>query len=265
VAVARNLKSVSDVWIVDASRGGWTRVTSGGPNSQPVRSPDGQRIAYISTRNGASNICVRSLSDSSEPDQPLFTSATLKGVTDWSTDGRFLLFTNVEIGSVPQLWTYSFAEKRATVLAAAQNADLAEGKFSPDGRWVAYQSNQSGRYEVYVRPFERPGDSVSVSRAGGAQVRWRADGRELYYLNLESRLMAVPVQTAGAAVTFGEPAPLFGIRVPQGVVQTGGAHQQYDVSPDGQRFLVNMLVPDPASPPIVIILNWRPHADPVPR
>ena len=138
------------------------------------------------------------------------------------------------------------------------NFDERDGQFSPDGKWIAYQSNESGRFEIYVQPFPGPGGKVQVSTNGGAQVRWRRDGKELFYIALDDRLMAVPIRLAtdGKTIETDAPVPLF-------VTHIGGACRserhapEYMVSPDGQRFLMNTIT-DEAAAPITVILNWKP-------
>ena len=139
------------------------------------------------------------------------------------------------------------------------NFDERDGQFSPDGKWIAYQSNESGRFEIYVQPFPGPGGKLQISTNGGAQVRWRRDGKELFYIALDDRLMAVPIRLAsnGQTVEPGSPIPLFATRV-GGALQTI-FRQQYMVSPDGQRFLMNTITEEAASP-ITVILNWKPPA-----
>jgi Tol biopolymer transport system component len=131
-----------------------------------------------------------------------------------------------------------------------------DGQFSPDGQWVAYQSNASGHVEIYVQPF-RGGNREQVSTNGGAQVRWRRDGKELFYVALDGRLMSVPIQMNAATKTLeaGIPTPLFTTRV-GGAVQAGNS-QQYVVSADGQRFLMSAIT-ETHTPAITVVLNWRP-------
>ena len=136
--------------------------------------------------------------------------------------------------------------------------DERQGQFSPDGKWIAYQSNESGRFEIYVQPFPGPEGKSLISTNGGGQVRWRRDGKELFYIALDGRLMAVPVQPAssGQAVDSGTPVPLFATPV-------GGApqvRQQYIVSSDGQRFLMKTVTEEAGPSPITVILNWRPRS-----
>jgi hypothetical protein len=145
------------------------------------------------------------------------------------------------------------------------NFDEAAGKFSPDGRWVAYQSNESGRYEIYVRPFAEPGAAGSkaasaggqwqVSTAGGMFARWRADGKELYYIGPDGRLMAATITVNGATLEPGTPVALFQTRIFGGGTDNN-VGRQFDVSRDG-RFLINTVLEDAAAP-ITLLQNWKP-------
>ncbi|NOT27887.1 MAG: hypothetical protein HOP16_17520 [Acidobacteria bacterium] len=131
---------------------------------------------------------------------------------------------------------------------------------SPDGRWLAFASDESGQSEVYVQMFPGPGERVRVSTMGGAQPEWRQDGRGLFFVGLDDRLMTVPVQasTDGRSLELGEATPLFPVRIFNGAVQTGGLGSQYVVSPDGQRFLVVSLTDDASPSQITPIENWWP-------
>jgi Tol biopolymer transport system component len=129
------------------------------------------------------------------------------------------------------------------------------GQFSPDGRWVAYQSNVTGRFEIYVQPFPGPGGRSPVSTAGGTFPRWRADGKELFFIAPNAKLMSVPVRISGSTFEAGSPITLFQTRI----VTAGFAAQgtQYAVSRDG-RFLINSRLDESATPPITLVLNWKP-------
>lgn len=129
----------------------------------------------------------------------------------------------------------------------------------PTGTGSRTQSDESGRYEIYVRPFPGPGGQWQVSTAGGKDPRWRPDGKELYYIAPDSRLMAVPIASSGGALQPGLPAPLFQPRIALGGTPVVGFLQQYDVAPDG-RFLINVNVEETAAPPIMVITNWNPEA-----
>ena len=135
-------------------------------------------------------------------------------------------------------------------LAVVQTAsDERNGKFSPDGRWIAYQSNETGRNEIYVQAFPGPGRSTLISTTGGTAPRWRGDGREIFYTAPGERLMAVPVTPqANGVVDPGTPVALFSMR----------PNSSWDASPDGQRFLVNTPLQDAATPPITVVFNWKP-------
>jgi hypothetical protein len=123
------------------------------------------------------------------------------------------------------------------------------GGFSPDGRWLAYASNESGRFEIYVKPFPEPGGKWQVSTGGGLEPRWRGDGKELFYLAPDDKVMAVEVGT-GAAFEAGTPQALF----VTSLKNASGSH--YDVTPDGQRFLLNRPIGEESSPPITLVQNW---------
>jgi hypothetical protein len=135
--------------------------------------------------------------------------------------------------------------------------DERNAQFSPDGRWIAYQSDESGRYEVFLRTFDRAGQSVPVSPGGGEQPRWRRDGRELFYIAPDGRLMSVPIGLSrdGQNVEPGTPAALFDTHIRAANPFTGGI--QYMVA-DGQRFLVSKFTANANTSPITVILNWHP-------
>jgi hypothetical protein len=174
---------------------------------------------------------------------------------DWSSDGRYLLYRG---GPLPgfDLWVLPMNGDGKPFPVVETAFDERDGQFSPDGRWIAYESNESGRFEIYVQSFPERGGTWQISNAGGAQVRWRRDGQELFYVGLDGRLMAVPFRVApdGRTVEPGTPVPLFVTRMPGGPLQ-GAFRQQYVVSPDGQRFLINSLIPSAASP-ITLVVNW---------
>jgi len=133
--------------------------------------------------------------------------------------------------------------------------------FSPDGRWVAYQSNESGRLEVYVRPFPGPGGQWQISTRGGIQPRWSTNGKELYYIAVDGTLMAAANAVRGAALEPGVPAALFQPRIFGGGTNANNK-QQYDIASDG-RFLINITTDDAAASPITLLQNWHPPANQV--
>lgn len=148
------------------------------------------------------------------------------------------------------------SNRKAFPVVESPSFDDTNGQFSPDSRWIAYQSNESGRVEIYVQPFPGPGHKTLISSEGGVQARWRHDGKELFYLAPDNRLMAVPIQfdAAGQSVEVGTPVSLFAPHL-GGTPQNGFA-RHYMVSSDGQRFLMDTL--KEVTLPITVILNWKP-------
>jgi hypothetical protein len=199
------------------------------------------------------NLFLKSLAGDRDP-RVIFETSRPKGATDWSKDGHFLLFRTSNPKTGWDLMALPLEDgTRNPIRVADTTADEREGQFSPDGRWVAYQSNESGRFEIYVQPFPGPGDKTTISTNGGAQVRWRRDGRELFYIALDDRLMAVRIQFRPDGLKVGAPTALFPTHV-GGAVQ-GANMYQYVVSSDGQRFLMNTTI-EQATPPIIALLNW---------
>ncbi|MFP5379462.1 MAG: TolB family protein, partial [Vicinamibacteria bacterium] len=181
-----------------------------------------------------------------------------KQATDWSRDGRHVLYRTVT--TTPNvdmdIWALPVEDGGEPFAVVRTPFDERDAQFSPDARWIAYQSNESGRAEIYVQPFNRPGSRERVSTDGGVQARWRADGRELFYLTLDGVLTAVPMTAEGDALKPGVPQTLFAL--PVGGVRGISLHR-YIVSDDGARVLVDtVLEQQPA--PISLILNWAPPA-----
>jgi Tol biopolymer transport system component len=181
-----------------------------------------------------------------------------KFVNDWSLDGRYLLYTarpkSLDLFALPD--PLGTGERKPIPVANSERFNETQGQFSPDGRWVAYASDESGRYEIYVVPFP-PGDGrtgkIPVSSAGGRQPRWRADGKELYYLGGDARVMAVATQT-DPTFQAATPHALFRSST---IVNAAYTEYRYDVTRDGKKFLmVNGLVGEPSSP-VTVVLNWE--------
>jgi Tol biopolymer transport system component len=263
-AVVRAVEGNVDVWLIDSVRA--SRVTVDPASDQfPIWSPDGNRIAFRSNRTAAGvyNLFV-TLASSVGGESPVFESPRDKVPQDWSRDGKFLLFAENNQRTGWDLWALPLEGSREPFVVLDAPSDERQVTFSPDGRWLAYYSNQSGRYEVYVRPFVVPGSKTAgptvpqwqASTGGGVFSKWRADGRALYYESLDGQIMAVPVTVSGEQVQVGRPVAVFR----PGIFAAGGdlgRGRQWDVAPDG-RFLVNT-VRDVASP-LVVIQNWKPPA-----
>ena len=175
---------------------------------------------------------------------------------DVSRDGKFLLYyDNTNIGD---LWALPLTGDNGKPIAVATTPfSEGYGEFSPDGRWVAFETNESGRFEVVVQPFPKPSDKWPVSKDGGRFARWSPDGKELYFI-ADGTLMASSIDASGSSFKASTPKPLFQVRIVS-EYGGGGNHPQYAVSRDG-RFLVNQPVEASSSTPITLILNWRPKA-----
>jgi len=259
VAVIRTVQGNTDIWQLDALRSGATRVTFDASTDQwGIFSPDGGRIAFSSFRNGIADLFVKTTSGTGS-DEPILQSADTKSPVDWSPDGRFVLFMTTDPRTGWDLWAVPMTGDHKPFAVANTPFDERGGQFSPDGRWVAYQSNESGRFEIYVQPFPVAGGKSQVSTAGGIDPRWRRDGREIFFMAPDDTLMAAPIRTTGSSFEAGSAVGLFHVRR-----VTGGManfKQQYAVSRDG-RFLFNVPVDDPSAVPITLILNWKPALTP---
>jgi eukaryotic-like serine/threonine-protein kinase len=259
IAVARTVQSNQDIWVIDVLRGGATRFTFD-PAVEPygVWSPDGTRIAFQSNRNGNRDLFLKS-SSGAGAEELAFASPFTKIPTDWSFDGRFLLYQHGDPKTGWDLAALPMAGDRKPIVVVSAPFEERGGQFSPDGRWVAYQSNESGRFEIYVQPFPGPGGKWPVSTAGGTDPRWRKDGKELFYLAPGAKLMAVPVRASDSTFDAGSPAVLFQARTVVGGY--ANLSPQYAVSRDG-RFLFNAPDDTSTTAPITMVLNWNPGVEP---
>jgi Tol biopolymer transport system component len=259
VAVDRTINSNRDVWVMDIARGLLTRLTSS-PASEgwPFWSPDGTRILFFSNRKGNNNF-YEMPANGAGPDVPLLESVLNKTPLDWSADGRYILYRLSSSAGGNDVVALPMFGDRKSLPVAAGNFDEDLGQFSPDGRWISYQSNESGGYEIYVQPFAGGSGKSRVSTNGGVQARWPKDGKELFYMSLDGKLMAAPITftSDGRSIDVGKPVALFAPTLAGGAFPTGGK-QQYTVSPDGKRFLMNVTVEEQTTMPITLILDWKP-------
>jgi Tol biopolymer transport system component len=251
-----------DIWLIDlAGRGGSTRFTfDAALDAYPLWSPDGSQILFSSSRAGSPKLYLKP-SNGAPGSERLLLEKAPAFPDDWSRDGRLLLYEVLDPKTGHDLWAMDMTEKQRTPRPVV-NTSYTErnGQFSPDGHWLAYQTNESGRPEVVVVPFPDPTEKRLVSTSGGTQPRWRSDGEELYFVASDGRLMAAPIaiarQANGTRIEVGAPVSLFQTRMVGSGAATGRA--QYAVARDG-RFLISQ-PEESATTPITLILNWKPPA-----
>ena len=249
------------IWVLDLTRGVSARFTfDPAPDSSPVWSPDGTRIAFGASRAGGIAIYQKASNGTGKDQLLLAATGDPTAPNDWSRDGRFLLYTRQDPKTKADLWVLPLSSDGAPAGAPRPfaNTEFSEdqGQFSPDGRWIAYTSDESGRSEIYVQPFPAPvgrGSKTRVSRDGGSQPRWRRDGKELFYLSPDGKLMAVNV-TDGPIFKVGLPESLFQVLVVRGRREAVSDVLSWDVTPDGKRFLIDRV--KTASAPLTVVLNW---------
>ena len=255
VAVTDATTAQPDLWLLAPARGTSSKVTLD-PSSDwfPAWSPDGSRIFFASARTGTQTIFEKA---GVAPEEVFLDNVLVGGVAtyphDVSQDGQFLLYQQstsrgYDLGVIPLS-----GDRKPTPFVTGYSNEV-QGRFSPNHRWIAYASDESGKFEVYVRPF--PAESTrptTISVAGGMQPEWRRDGTELFYISADGKLTAVPVVTTETTFTAGTPRALFDVEVPE---PTAPYPTDYAVTADGQRYLVNTVVDQPMRPALTVILNW---------
>jgi Tol biopolymer transport system component len=247
-----------DIWVYDVARGLRTRVTyDPADDGTPVWSPDGSRIAFSSNRRGHADLYQKSASGTGS-EELLLESNVSKYASSWSSDGQFLLYHTLDPKSKRDLWILPLSGDRKPFPFLQTEFDERQGRFSPDGRWIAYASDESRRQEIYVAPFPGPGGKRQISTSGGQIPKWRGDGKEIFFLSPDDKLMAAEVNGASGTLEIGAVRVLFEVHTlyPSKWNQRVQIHYVYDVTADGQRFLVNIPVEQKASAPITLVLNW---------
>jgi Tol biopolymer transport system component len=251
LVIHRLLNANTDIWVMDVDRGVLSRVTSSPlTESSPIWSPDGNRLVISST----GNLHLVTLGGSDLKEDVLLETSHEKWATDWSRDGEYVLY--VERGNQAtgrDLWVLPLHDRKPIPIAQTA-ADDEDGQFSPDGRWIVYQSTESGRMEVYVVPFRRSGRKLQISSSGGVQARWSRDGSELFYVDLDGKLIDVTLTADANDLRVSDAKPLFATHI--GDPLEGNMRRGYVVSADNQRFLVNTL--SETVMPMTVLLNWRP-------
>jgi len=261
-AVSRVVDSNPDIWLFDVDRGRPLRLTSD-PAIQisAIWSPDGSRVTFQSHQDGPGDLYEMPVSGANDPPRLLLREPANNTGTfpnDWSPDGKVLLYQTFDRSTRFDIWALPQQGDRKPFPVVQTQFDEKDAQFSPDGKWIAYSSDESGRMEVYAQHFPGPGGKIAISTSGGAQPRWRRDGRELFYLAPDSRLMAVSIAFSREAIDPGAPVPLFATHV--GSVAQGITRPQFAVAADGQRFLLNTLSDEGNLSPITVVVNWTRRA-----
>jgi len=245
VSIADPVSELEDIWILDLLRGISTRFTFD-PYSDwsPVWSPDDTRIVFTNAPTGSTSTLSEKPVSGGANITTLLPNDTFKSPTDWSPDGRYILFSHFSPTSKNNdLWIYSMQEhKKYPYLQEAFNET--EAQFSPDGRWIAYVSDESGKSEIYVDSFPQPGNRLQISTSGGESPLWRGDGKELFYFAPDGKMMSVQINAK----------PTLSPEVPKPLFQAKKTPIAYDIPPDGQRFL--LITPVDYSPPLTVVLGW---------
>jgi Tol biopolymer transport system component len=241
------------IWLFDSANGTERRFTfDPGDDNSPVWSPDGSRVVFAGIRDGA--IALREKRVDGATNETTIAVGSARGQvtpTSWSRDGSHLLFSVYGVGGSTDIWVLSLRDGKATPLVETP-AQESNAVFSPDGRWFAYQSTETVEPEVFVQPFPPTGGKFQVSQNGGLEPQWRADGKELFFFSLDSRMMAASIDTT-RQFSSGVPVPLFFAETRAAV---GGIGPQFAVTRDGQRFLIIAIAQHVREIPLTAIVNW---------
>lgn len=234
-----------DLWLRDLKHGKESRFTfNSKSNTSPEWSPDGNSIVFSSDRNGVWNLYQKATS-SAAPEEVLLTSAYTKQPSDWTRDGRYIIYGVADAKTKGDIWVLPLFGDRKPFPYLHTEFNEADGKVSPNGQWLAYHSDETGRNEIYVQTFPSPGGKWQISTNGGNTPAWSRDGTELFFFGADRRMMAVEVKS-GSRFEASTPKPLFDL------------HDDllyYSVSKDG-RFLIPAGVDPPVSEPISVVVNW---------
>ncbi len=253
---AESDSGTGELWVFDVG-GNAARLTFDPANdTYPIWSPDGRTIVWASNRDGTYQLYEKSASGSGE-DRLLLRSDFFKFPSDWSRDGRAILYRQIDPKTRYDVWVLPLGPQGAgkPYPLLQTEANEAAAALSPDGRWVAYASDESDRYEVYVQSFPSGGGKRQVSVAGGIGPQWRSDGGELFYQAPDGKLMVAAVER-GTSFAAGAPRPLFGFR-PSGPL----IMPYFSVAPDGQHFLVSTIVETAPGAPLSVVLDWTAAVD----
>jgi dipeptidyl aminopeptidase/acylaminoacyl peptidase len=237
-----------DIWALDTRRQVPSRLTSDpAVDNLPIWSPDGLRVLFPSNRNGAFDLYSKAATGAGAEELLVRMSSPTGWGTDWSRDGRFILYQIPGVRTGQDLWIApQFGDRQPYPYLQTKFSEQS-GMFSPDGRWIAYVSDESGQDEVYVQSFPLSVEKRQISTNRGSEPSWRKDGGELFYLAADRNLMSVPIKL-GAKLEAGLPKALF-------AVPESARKYSYAATGDGQRFLVSRTIGE--LPPLTVIVNWR--------
>ncbi len=252
VAMARDdlQTKTADIWLFDLARGTDSRFTfDPATDHAPIWAPDGSRIVWNSNREGLANL-YQKVSSGAGQDELLLKADNWKYANDWSRDGRFIMYQENNPKTRRDLWILPLDGERKPFPYLQTSFNERDARFSPDSKWVAYSSDESGSSEIYVRPFPDTGSKWRISTRGGSEPRWRRDGKELFYIATDMKLMVVEVKS-GTKFEASVPRDLFDLRSIKGV---GG--NNYTVTGDGQRFLIVTSLEETNAEPFTVVLNW---------
>jgi Tol biopolymer transport system component len=227
------------IWVTDLERNTTTRLFFDGSAINPHWSPDGQKIIFATT----AGLYVKSADGSGEAEKVLAQTTIL---SSWSPDGKFVLFSSLTKDGQSDVWAMPMTGDRRPVPVVTGKANEGAGSVSPDGRWLAYNSDETGRTEVYVQGFLEAKGKWMISTGGAFLPRWRADGKELVYLTPVGMLMSVPIQASERGIAPGTPTPLFRTSL-----------SRWDMTADAKRFVVVESAEGDRRNPLVVLLNWQ--------
>jgi Tol biopolymer transport system component len=252
VLVQRASGQNADIWVVDLRTGLPSRLTSNPAlDSSPIWSADGHKVLFNSSRRGQSDLFEKAPEITAE-ERPVITGPGEKLPSDWSRDGEYVLYRAYDQKTGWDIWAARTTGERVAFPVVRTEFDERDAQFSPDGRAIAFQSDESGQTEIYVQPFPK-GEKRRISTAGGTHPRWRPDGKELFYVTLDRVLTAVSLERgADNSLTPGVPVPLFSTKM----YLSAFVRQQYVVAPNG-HFLMMIQIRESPTAPLTVILNRR--------
>jgi serine/threonine protein kinase/Tol biopolymer transport system component len=257
VAFRRTTNGKSDLWVRDLNRGTETRITQSSSSYAPFWSPQDDRIVFQSAQNGASELYQR-LSNGSGRDEPLLRGEISLWPSQWSRDGRYIVYFEVRSKNNRDIWVLPTERNLRPIPFLTTEADEFMGQLSPDSHWMAFTSDRSGRRDVYVRPFPSGEGEWTISVAGGRAPRWRGDGGELFFIAADGKITAVPVKgiIGGGKPSFeaGTPVALFDANIAHAGLDTAF---EYDVTADGNRFLIDTGPRGGPATQLTAVANWE--------